>query len=365
MANITKTVQLTLGDENVGVEYDYRQFFTSECVTTYSKYLRLTHVGNLSSYFTMEIFDDYKCAFKFYDGPYQGQWLSISGSYLYVQSAYAYVAGDFNADKTSVKLWTKQGGTKYWFKRGNQFKNDYFGKVYYITTTTNEKEALTFRIEDMSDRLGNRAPRVQKYKKAYFFKVGQYISFDVALDKADAGYPRSIKENWPGLENLSGHIDAIVDINREKLYFFSGSKYLTYDPAIGQFDAIPKPINDGNWPGLEPFASGIDAAVNAADGKIYFFKDNQYIAYDTVAGRAFPGYPILTQNGWKGVGSSFAAKIDAAVNIGNGNIYLFKGSQYVRFNIADDKAASSPQPIRGNWQGLEPFVGGIDSAIMF
>jgi hypothetical protein len=36
--------------------------------------------------------------------------------------------------------------------------------------------------------------------KAYFFKDDQYIRYDVKANKADPGYPKLIKGNWPGIE---------------------------------------------------------------------------------------------------------------------------------------------------------------------
>lgn len=39
--------------------------------------------------------------------------------------------------------------------------------------------------------------------KAYFFRNGQYIRYDVKADRADPGYPKPIdSETWPGLRSL-------------------------------------------------------------------------------------------------------------------------------------------------------------------
>jgi hypothetical protein len=59
-------------------------------------------------------------------------------------------------------------------------------------------------------------------------------------------------------------------------------------------DLGPNPIA-GNWPGLaEAFPNGIDAAfLKPDDGKVYFFKGNQYARYsmDQDPKGVDPGYP--------------------------------------------------------------------------
>jgi hypothetical protein len=42
--------------------------------------------------------------------------------------------------------------------------------------------------------------------KAYFFKGSQYIRYDIAADKTDAGYPKPIAGNWAGF--WADNIDA-------------------------------------------------------------------------------------------------------------------------------------------------------------
>ena len=42
--------------------------------------------------------------------------------------------------------------------------------------------------------------------KAYFIKGSQYLRYDIAADKVDAGYPKPIAGNWPGF--WPGGLDA-------------------------------------------------------------------------------------------------------------------------------------------------------------
>jgi hypothetical protein len=184
--------------------------------------------------------------------------------------------------------------------------------------------------------------------KAYFFYGADYVRYDVKADKADPGYPKPIKGNWPGLWEKD--VDAGIEWGNGKLYFFKGGEYFRYDIAADKVDpGFPKPIK-GNWPGL--FEKDIDAAVNWGNGKAYFFKGGQYIRYDIAKGTADAGYPKAIAGNWPGL---FTADIDDAVNWGNGKAYFFKGDEYSRYDMAADKVdAGYPTPIAGKWPGLHP-----------
>ncbi|MBH8553991.1 hypothetical protein I8751_16760 [Nostocaceae cyanobacterium CENA357] len=364
MENQKRYVKLSVGHELVGVKYEYKHFLTSTCTESYSKYLCLSTDDAYVAYFTMEIFDTDRCSFKFYDGPYKDKWLTYNGGYLYVQSDYSYLAGDFSDNGSTVKLFTIRNGTKHWFKKGNKYKNDACDNFFYIVTTTNESDALTFNLTDISSSLldPRDRPISNPLKKAYFFKGGQYIQFDIAADRADEGYPKPIKDNWPGLHAFADEFDAALHWDNEKIYVFKGSEYIRYDAPTAQIDSgYPKPIKD-NWAGMDGFDQDIDAAVNLDKGKVYFFKGSNYARYEIAAERA-TGDSFHIASYWPGV---HFLNIDAALNLGNGKVYLFSGSEFIRYDIAADKADEGyPKPIKGNWTGLDAFADGIDAATAF
>jgi hypothetical protein len=189
--------------------------------------------------------------------------------------------------------------------------------------------------------------------KAYLFKGSQYVRYDAKADQADPGYPVPIAGNWPGFPTaFQEGVDAEVVWNHQKVYFFKGDQYLRYDIAADRVDpGYPLPIA-GHWPGL--WTNHIDAGVVWPNGKAYFFRGSQYIRYDIATDKADPGYPADIKNGWPGFPSSFAAGVDDAVVWNNGKAYFFKGSEYIRYDIAADKTDSGyPAPIAGNWRGLE------------
>lgn len=187
--------------------------------------------------------------------------------------------------------------------------------------------------------------------KAYFFKGGQYSRYDVKADRVDPGYPKSIKE-WIGLPWTDG-IDAALNAGNGKVYFLKGTQYVRWDIQTDRIDpGYPKPINNETWPGL-PWTNGIDAAVYWKDGKVLVFEGNQYVRIDVQADHVDPGYPkLINSETWPGL--PWSEGIDAALNGGNGKIYLFKDTQYVRWDIQTDRIDPGyPKPINNEtWPGI-------------
>jgi matrix metalloproteinase-14 (membrane-inserted) len=119
--------------------------------------------------------------------------------------------------------------------------------------------------------------------KAYFFSGDQYVSFDVAANKVDDGYPLPIQGHWPWPGMPFTRIDAAVMWNDGKAYFFRGDQYVSFDVAANKVDdGYPQPIKD-KWQFFEsPFEQRIDAAVMWKKGRALFFHGNEYVPWDLV-----------------------------------------------------------------------------------
>jgi hypothetical protein len=155
-----------------------------------------------------------------------------------------------------------------------------------------------------------------------------------------------ISGDWPGL--WKSGIDAAVNWGNGKVYFFKNSEYLRYNIKSDVADAgYFRPIA-GSWPGL--WDSNIDAAVNWGNGKVYFFKGNEYTRYDINLDKVDEGYPRAIVGNWPGLWDS---DIDSAVNWYDGRVYFFRGSEYIRYNMNLNRVdIGYPRPIAGNWPGL-------------
>jgi hypothetical protein len=138
--------------------------------------------------------------------------------------------------------------------------------------------------------------------KIYFFKGSQYVRISRVSAGVDSGYPRPIAGNWPGLPSaFTEGIDAAFwRKSNGKIYFFKGSEYVRISRVPNGVDAgYPRPIA-GNWPGLpSAFTQGIDAALCRRDtGQIYFFKGPAYVRYSSVPSGIDPTYPRWIDPSW-------------------------------------------------------------------
>ena len=191
------------------------------------------------------------------------------------------------------------------------------------------------------------APVVWNNGKVYFFTAGEYYSYDIAADRVDPGYPRSISSGWPGL--FADRVDAGVVWPNGKAYFFRGSEYVRYDIASDAVDpGYPQPII-ASWLGLWP--SGVDAAIMWPGAeKAYFFSGSDYARYDVADDQVDAGYPLPISPTWPGL---WPANLTGDVVWNDAKAFFFRGQEYVRYDIAADKVDDGyPLPINPQWPGL-------------
>jgi hypothetical protein len=185
--------------------------------------------------------------------------------------------------------------------------------------------------------------------KLYFFRGSDYFRLTLATNTVDtsSSYPKPIAGNWTGV--WTDGIDAAVTWKNGKIYFFKGDNYIQYDIAADRADSGYPKNTVLNWSGLWP--DGMNAAINVDNSKAYFFKGTHYIRYDMATNRADPGFPRAIAADFPGV---WEDGVDAAVYIGSGKVYFFKGALYLRYDIYAKKVDfTSPQPIADKFKGIE------------
>lgn len=100
--------------------------------------------------------------------------------------------------------------------------------------------------------------------------------------------------------------------------------------------------------------------------KVYFFNGDSYARYDRGADVTDEGYPRSVSQEWHGLAAAGFDGVDAALNLEEGKVYLFRRDSYVRYDVATDKVDDGyPLPIAGNWPGLAEagFGDGIEAAL--
>ncbi len=182
---------------------------------------------------------------------------------------------------------------------------------------------------------------------------------------------RTLSSGWAGLKGtaFAAGIDAVCGVpdNATDLYLFRGEQYLRYKVGEEKIASGPKSIADG-WSGLKgtPFASGVDAASLAPDNTtdVYLFKGDQYLRYRTGDEKITSG-PKALADGWSGLkGTPFASGIDAACSVPGEptSLYLFKGDKYVLYRTRDETITSGPKSLASLWGVDGVFAKGVDDA---
>jgi hypothetical protein len=148
----------------------------------------------------------------------------------------------------------------------------------------------------------------------YFFSGSEYSQYNVLSNAVTAGYPKDIGTNWPGTAGtgFDTGIDAAVNWGNGTSFLFKGDQYLRYNNVDDKADAgYPKPIA-GNWPGISGtgFESGIDAAINYGNGFVYWFKGDQYIKIQLANKTIEAGYPKPVAGNWPGVTTPISAAVE-------------------------------------------------------
>ncbi len=182
--------------------------------------------------------------------------------------------------------------------------------------------------------------------KTYFFTKDKYYRYETNGDKLDNnGQPLT---NWKGLP-----LDfdaALYNPKNGFYYFFKKDKYYKYDFNKGVVGNAYK-LGDEGWKGVP---SNIDAAfVHPTNNDIvYFFKGNNYYRYKHSLGRVeykdLISFNKNNRHGWNGIPKN----IDAILVHKNGKIYFFKDNQYYRYNIRTDITEKIGVVGRDGWSGL-------------
>ena len=197
--------------------------------------------------------------------------------------------------------------------------------------------------------------------KMYLFDGKKYVRWSSASHTMDSGYPKQIHGPWPG---VPGDLDAAIYAGyssgsfNNKLYFFKGNQYWRWNiETDAMSDGYPKLIKNG-WPGIP---NNLDAAVYGGrsdthrNNKLYFFKGSQYWRWDIELDELEPGYPKTIQDLWPGLPNNLDMAVYSGFSDSNraNKLYFFKDNKYWRWdNKADRLDENYPRSVAKNWPGI-------------
>lgn len=123
--------------------------------------------------------------------------------------------------------------------------------------------------------------------KTYFVNKDTYLAYDWQTDQLDSDAPHPLSDllhGWDAEAEFTRRIDTVVrgrGVWQNKLFLFSGSRYVRYDLDTNLIDWGPSDIASG-FKVPKGFENGIDAAINGEGGYhgyLYLFRGSFYVKY--------------------------------------------------------------------------------------
>lgn len=192
-----------------------------------------------------------------------------------------------------------------------------------------------------------------------------YAKWDPPTDTLDKGFTRTFAESWEGtpeqkrwLEKAASSGQSIPSLylpKTGKVYFLHEDQYVRCTLATMTVDeGFPKSIGS-YWTGLKAvgFDSGIDSILWWDEKTVYLFKGLQYVRYNLETDKADEGYPKSIAAYWPGFKEAgFEGGLDAIFRWEPDWVYAFKNDQYLRLHIPTSKVDTGPRKSTSYWNPL-------------
>ncbi|MEU9377580.1 hemopexin repeat-containing protein [Streptomyces sp. NPDC048255] len=192
-----------------------------------------------------------------------------------------------------------------------------------------------------------------------------FAKWEAKTDKLVKDFTKVFSEAWKSTPEQKRWLEKAVSSGlsipslylekTDKVYFLHGDSYLRCTLATQSVDeGFPKAISS-YWPGLKAagFDRGIDAALWWDEKTAYLFKGLEYVRYNLETDKVDEGFPKSIASYWPGFKEAgFGSGIDAIVRWDDEWAYAFKGDKYIRFHIPTNKVDQAPKKTTDYWKAL-------------
>jgi hypothetical protein len=206
-------------------------------------------------------------------------------------------------------------------------------------------------------------------KQTYAFGGRRYARIDFVPSGSDEKItfgPATISQHWPSLKSIGfGSVEAVLPVegSQDESYFFFGGR-------VARVKVIPSTSNDSvvegptaitnKWKSLGQAGFDIiDAAlpVPKKSGEVYFFRGLNYVRVNVDQDKIVFGPAALAKE-WPGLTSAGFDSADAVfAQPGSDDVaYFFKGDQYAKIRViasAPDEVTYGPKLIADHWKTLD------------
>ncbi len=188
-------------------------------------------------------------------------------------------------------------------------------------------------------------------RHTYLFSGDQYVRYTGGdYLYVDEGFPRTIESDWTGLPAEFGDgVDAAF-LREGVVHFFKGTKF-TAGGVLGDvattFGRIRNDFADGTT---------VDAAFVTAKGELYVFRGGQYVRYSSAdLKHADEGFPRTIRDDFGDLPRTFEDGVTGAFTLGEA-AYLVHDLEYVRYSGRLDVVDRTfPQLFRHRWSDAADY----------
>ncbi len=262
-----------------------------------------------------------------------------------------------------VDFWVKQMIDKnYEFPHLITYKSPYYKANYEKFEKQLSFSHLKTTLSDADFNMGVDAmwsyrPSMWDSTYTYISRGDSFVRYSgTYATKVDDGYPKKFKDGPWGDDlpvEFAGGFDSVAVIGK-KVYFTKGCFFTSWE-----FDGDNKKPCDvnlisKNWGGLPlDFLLGFDSMA-VIDNKLYITKGAQFVRYSdpTKLDKVDEGYPKPLQGNWGNLDANFAMGFDAMSVLPNGRLYVFRDSEYLCYKDPSkltEILETYPWSIERNW----------------